>query len=146
MKKFIITEEEKSRILGMHQEHGYNSLNESPSGVGFGPEMNGLKIQKSEQKEQDVEQINDPKIINAVNKVLKKLMEGSPKFSTDDTLFSLIEKGDLIKAYRLHRNLNDDVNYVDYELLEDMLNNSETKDSIVKLLPNIKSLLTNYFS
>jgi len=146
MKKFIITEEEKSRILGMHQEHGYNSLNESPSGVGFGPEMNGLKIQKSEQKEQDVEQINDPKIINAVNKVLKKLMEESPKFSTDDTLFSLIEKGDLIKAYRLHRNLNAAVNYVDYELLDDMLNNSETKDSIVKLLPNIKSLLTNYFS
>jgi hypothetical protein len=146
MKKFIITEEEKSRILGMHQEHGYNSLNESPSGVGFGPEMNGLKIQKSEQKEQDVEQINDPKIINAVNKVLKKLMEESPKFSTDDRLFSLIEKGDLIKAYRLHRNLNDSVNYVDYELLDDMLNNSETKDSIVKLLPNIKSLLTNYFS
>jgi hypothetical protein len=146
MKKFIITEEEKSRILGMHQEHGYNSLNESPSGVGFGPEMNGLKIQKSEQKEQDVEQINDPKIINAVNKVLKKLMEESPKFSTDDKLFSLIEKGDLIKAYRLHRNLNASVNYVDYELLDDMLNNSETKDSIVKLLPNIKSLLTNYFS
>ena len=28
MKKFIITEEEKSRILGMHQDHGYNSLNE----------------------------------------------------------------------------------------------------------------------
>ena len=63
MKKFIITEEEKSRILGMHQEHGYNSLNESPSGVGFGPEMNGLKIQKSEQNEQDVEQINDPRFI-----------------------------------------------------------------------------------
>ena len=107
--------------------------------------MNGLKIQKSEQNEQDVEQINDPKIINAVNTVLKKLMM-SPKFSTDDTLFSLIEKGDLVKAYRLHRNLNDDVNYVDYELLEDMLNNSETKDSIVKLLPNVKNLLTNFFS
>lgn len=28
MKKFIITEEEKNRILGMHQDHGYNSLNE----------------------------------------------------------------------------------------------------------------------
>jgi hypothetical protein len=69
----------------------------------------------------------------------------SPKFSTDETLFSLIEKGDLIKAYRLHRNLNDAVNYVDYELLDDMLNNVETKD-IVKLLPNIKNLLTNYFS
>jgi hypothetical protein len=70
----------------------------------------------------------------------------SPKFSTDDTLFSLIEKGDLNKAYRLHRNLNDTVNYVDYELLNDMLENPETKDSIVKVLPNIKSLLTNYFS
>ena len=77
--------------------------------------------------------------------VLKKLMM-SPTFSTDDTLFSLIEKGDLNKAYRLHRNLNDTVNYVDYELLNDMLENPETKDSIVKVLPNIKSLLTNYFS
>ena len=28
MKKFIITEEEKNRILGMHEDHGYNSLNE----------------------------------------------------------------------------------------------------------------------
>jgi hypothetical protein len=27
-----------------------------------------------------------------------------------------------------------------------MLENPETKDSIVKVLPNIKSLLTNYFS
>jgi hypothetical protein len=63
-----------------------------------------------------------------------------------NTLFSLIEKGDLIKAYRLHRNLNATVNYVDYELLDDMLNNPETKDSIVKLLPNVKNLLTNFFS
>ena len=144
MKKFIITEEEKSRILGMHQEHGYNSLNESPSGVGFGPEMNGLKIQKSEQKEQDVEQINDPKIINAVNTVLKKLMM-SPKFSTDDMLFKLIEEGKLVKAYRLHRDLNTNVDYVDYELLDDMLNNPETKD-IVRLLPNLKNTLINYYS
>ena len=121
MKKFIITEEEKSRILGMHQEHGYNSLNESPSGVGFGPEMNGLKIQKSEQNEQDVEQINDPKIINAVNTVLKKLMM-SPKFSTDKTLFSLIEQGKLVKAYRLHRDLNTNVDYVDYVLIIDFNN------------------------
>ena len=28
MKKFIITEEETNRILGMHEDHGYNSLNE----------------------------------------------------------------------------------------------------------------------
>ena len=31
MKKFIITEEEKNRILGMYQDHGYNSLNEQTS-------------------------------------------------------------------------------------------------------------------
>jgi hypothetical protein len=30
--------------------------------------------------------------------------------------------------------------------LDDMLNNPETKDSIVKLLPNVKNLLTNFFS
>jgi len=36
MKKFIITEEEKNRILGMHEDHGYNSLNEQNNGVGFG--------------------------------------------------------------------------------------------------------------
>jgi hypothetical protein len=33
MKKFIITEEEKNRILGMHQDHGYNSLNEQTNSV-----------------------------------------------------------------------------------------------------------------
>ena len=33
MKKFIITEEEKNRILGMHEDHGYNSLNEQTNSV-----------------------------------------------------------------------------------------------------------------
>jgi len=35
--------------------------------------------------EQSSEQITDPKIVNAVNSVLKRLMS-SPKFGTDDTL------------------------------------------------------------
>ena len=43
MKKFIITEEEKNRILGMHQDHGYNSLNEQNNGVGFGAPQFGRK-------------------------------------------------------------------------------------------------------
>ena len=34
MKKFIITEEEKNRILGMHQDYGYNSLNEINDNTG----------------------------------------------------------------------------------------------------------------
>ena len=34
MKKFIITEEEKNRILGMHQDYGYNSLNEINDNAG----------------------------------------------------------------------------------------------------------------
>ena len=34
MKKFIITEEEKNRILGMHEDHGYNSLNEINDNAG----------------------------------------------------------------------------------------------------------------
>ena len=34
MKKFIITEEEKNRILGMHKDHGYNSLNEINDNTG----------------------------------------------------------------------------------------------------------------
>ena len=70
----------------------------------------------------------------------------SPKFATDDTLYQLIENGKYVKAYRLHRNVNTNVDYIDYELLDDMLNNPETKDSIVKLLPNVKNLLTNFFS
>lgn len=122
MKKLIITEEERKAILGMHQEHGYGPVNE-----------------------QYEEQIKDPKIVNAVNTVLKKLMS-SPKFSTDDTLFQLIENGKYVKAYRLHRNLNIDVDYIDYELLDDMINNPETKKDIQALLPNIQNILTDFYS
>lgn len=95
--------------------------------------------------EQSSEQITDPKIVNAVNTVLKRLMS-SPKFGTDDTLYQLIENGKYVKAYRLHRNLNADVDYIDYELLDDMNNNTETKKNIQALLPNIQSILTDFFS
>ncbi len=47
MKKFIITEEEKNRILGMHQDHGYNSLNEQNNGVGFGAPQFGSDPKKN---------------------------------------------------------------------------------------------------
>ena len=122
MKKLIITEEERKSILEMHQWNGYNLINE-----------------------QDAEQINDPKIVNAVNTVLKKLML-SPKFGTDDTLYQLIESGKYVKAYRLHRNLNTDVDYIDYELLNDMFDNPETKKNLQSLLPNIQSILTDFYS
>ena len=122
MKKLIITEEERKSILGMHQLNGYNLINE-----------------------QDAEQINDPKIVNAVNTVLKRLMS-SPKFGTDDTLYQLIENGKYVKAYRLHRNLNTDVDYIDYELLNDMFDNPETKKNLLSLLPNIQSILTDFYS
>ena len=122
MKKLIITEEERKSILGMHQEYGYGPVNE-----------------------QETEQITDPKIVNAVNTVLKRLMS-SPKFSTDDTLFQLIENGKYVKAYRLHRNLNSDIDYIDYELLDDMSNNPETMKNIQSLLPNIKNILTDFYS
>ena len=39
MKKFIITEEEKTRILGMHEDHGYNSLNEQNNKGGYTPQF-----------------------------------------------------------------------------------------------------------
>ena len=47
MKKFIITEEEKNRILGMHEDHGYNSLNEQGNGVGFGAPQLGSDPKKN---------------------------------------------------------------------------------------------------
>lgn len=122
MKKLIITEEERKSILGMHQEHGYGPVNE-----------------------QFEEQIKDPKIVNAVNTVLKRLMS-SPKFATDDTLYQLIENGKYVKAYRLHRNLNTNVDYIDYELLDDMSNNPETKKNIQALLPNLQTILTDFYS
>ena len=122
MKKLIITEEERKSILGMHQEYGYGPVNE-----------------------QFEEQIKDPKIVNAVNTVLKRLMS-SPKFATDDTLYQLIENGKYVKAYRLHRNLNTNVDYIDYELLDDMSNNPETKKNIESLLPNLQTILTDFYS
>jgi hypothetical protein len=47
MKKFIITEDEKNRILGMHEDHGYNSLNEQGNGVGFGASQLGSDPKKN---------------------------------------------------------------------------------------------------
>lgn len=122
MKKIIISEEERKYILGMHQEYGYGPVNE-----------------------QFEDEIKDPKIVNAVNSVLKRLMS-SPKFATDDTLYQLIENGKYVKAYRLHRNLNTNVDYIDYELLDDMSNNAETKKNIQALLPNLQTILTDFYS
>ena len=122
MKKIIISEEERKYILGMHQEHGYSPVNE-----------------------QFEEQIKDSKIVNAVNTVLKSLMS-SPKFATDDILYQLIENGKYVKAYRLHRNVNTNVDYIDYELLDDMSNNPETKKNIQALLPNLQTILTDFYS
>ena len=53
--KFIISEEEKNRILGLHETAKSNPgtvLSEQALGVAFGPEMNGLKIKKVEATEQ----------------------------------------------------------------------------------------------
>ena len=121
MKKLIITEEERKTILSMHQQHGYGPVNE-----------------------QFAEEIKDPKILNAVNTVLKQLLS-SPKFGTDATIFDLIENGKYIKAYRLHRNLGDS-DSVDYELLSDMLDNDETTEAIKKLLPSVQGILKDFYS
>jgi hypothetical protein len=45
MKKFIITEEEKNRILGMHQDYGYSSLNEQDYGTDAKKNVEILKQQ-----------------------------------------------------------------------------------------------------
>ena len=53
--RFIISEEEKNRILGLHETAKSNPgtvLSEQALGVAFGPEMNGLKIKKVEATEQ----------------------------------------------------------------------------------------------
>jgi len=66
--KFIISEEEKNRILGLHETAKSNPgtvLSEQALGVAFGPEMNGLKIKKVEATEQSAgqpQQMVDPKV------------------------------------------------------------------------------------
>jgi hypothetical protein len=64
MKKFIITEEEKNRILGMHEDHGYNSLNEQGNGVGFGSDakknLEVLKAQAAQTQKSDIKTTKFP--------------------------------------------------------------------------------------
>ncbi len=61
MKKFIITEEEKNRILGMHEDHGYNSLNEQTTAdnknKGYTPQFGkGVNQQQLSQAPQPTKQ------------------------------------------------------------------------------------------
>lgn len=121
MKKIVITEEEKKTILSMHQSHGYGMVNE-----------------------QSVEEIKDQKIVNTINTLLKQLLS-SPKFGTDSKLFDLIDKKNYVKAYRLHRNLGDS-DIVDYELLSDLVDNDETKNTIKRLIPNVQEILNSFYS
>lgn len=121
MKKLIITEEERKSILGLHYTSGVLSINE-----------------------QNIDEIKEPRIVNAVNKVLEKLLN-SPKFGTADILADLIDKKKYIKAYKLHNELNIDNDYVDYELLEHMYNNPQTAE-IKKMIPDLNEILTNFYS
>jgi hypothetical protein len=64
MKKFIITEEEKNRILGMHQDYGYSSLNEQNNGVGFSSDakknLEVLKAQATQTQKSDIKTTKFP--------------------------------------------------------------------------------------
>jgi hypothetical protein len=54
-KKFIISEDERNRILGLHEtaKNNYGTvISEQYAGVAFGAEQNGLKMEKIETKEQ----------------------------------------------------------------------------------------------
>ena len=54
MKKFIITEEEKNRILGMHQDYGYSSLNEQDYGTDAKKNVEILKSQAAQTQKTDI--------------------------------------------------------------------------------------------
>ena len=51
MRKLIISEEERKSILSQHINEGH-TVSEQAMGIAFGPEMNGLKIQKQETVEE----------------------------------------------------------------------------------------------
>ena len=54
-RKFIISEDERARILGLHETAKINHgtvISEQSMGVAFGGEQNGLKIKKEENMEQ----------------------------------------------------------------------------------------------
>ena len=54
-RKFIISEDERARILGIHETAKINHgtvISEQSMGVAFGGEQNGLKIKKEENIEQ----------------------------------------------------------------------------------------------
>ena len=75
MKKFIITEEEKNRILGMHQDHGYNSLNEQ-YGVDAKKNAEVLKAQATQA------QNNNTSVLDQIKKIhsdaIESKMAGEP--------------------------------------------------------------------
>jgi hypothetical protein len=60
MKKFIITEEEKNRILGMHQDYGYSSLNEQDYGTDAKKNVEILKSQAAQTQKTDIKTTKFP--------------------------------------------------------------------------------------
>jgi hypothetical protein len=60
MKKFIITEEEKNRILGMHQDYGYSSLNEQGYGTDAKKNVEILKSQAAQTQKTDIKTTKFP--------------------------------------------------------------------------------------
>jgi hypothetical protein len=72
MKKFIITEEEKNRILGMHQDYGYSSLNEQ-NGVGFGSDAKkNLEVLKAQATQA---QNNNTSVLDQIKKIHSDAIE-----------------------------------------------------------------------
>jgi hypothetical protein len=93
MKKFIITEEEKNRILGMHQDHGYNSLNEQ-YGVDAKKNAEVLKAQATQA------QNNNTSVLDQIKKIhsdaIESKMAGEPaalvRYPNSDVYY-FIQKG-----------------------------------------------------
>jgi hypothetical protein len=73
-KKFIISEDERNRILGLHEtaKNNYGTvISEQYAGVAFGGEQNGLKIKKVEATEQTMATGGDDAKVKYKNLIAK---------------------------------------------------------------------------
>jgi hypothetical protein len=92
MRKLIISEEERKSILSQHINEGH-TVSENAMGVAFGPEMNGLKIQKQE----TVEEIeNNDDIIEEMMVAFGDEMNGL-KIKKEETIETVADDDDIIE-------------------------------------------------
>ena len=92
MRKLIISEEERKSILSQHINEGH-TVSEQAMGIAFGPETNGLKIQKQE----TVEEIeNNDDIIEEMMVAFGDEMNGL-KIKKEETIETVEDDDDIIE-------------------------------------------------